>query len=254
VAEHSATVVEKIRVVMDAFGFDDAVLGISEMARRTGLPKTTVHRLAEQLVEHTFLERAGHRYQLGMRLFELGQLVPQRRRLRDTALPFLEDVYVATRDTVHLAIADGLHVLYVEKLSGHRGVDRPSRVAGRMPMHCTATGKAVLAHSAPDVFARLVSAPLDRLTPYTIVVPDVLAAELDRVRTNGFSVEREETRVGFASVAAPVFGRDGLILGALSVTGLDREIEPDRVAFAVVTAARGLSRELRRPDHRPALR
>jgi DNA-binding IclR family transcriptional regulator len=230
--------------LLGAFGPDDAEVGLSELARRAGLPKASAHRLAEQLTAEGLLERAGPRYRLGLRLFELGQLVPRRRLLREAALPFLEDVFIATRETVHLAVPDGMEVLYVERLSGHRSGDTPSRVAGRLPLHCTATGQAMLAHSPAEVFEALVARPLERRTPRTIVVPSVLAAELAQVRSRGWAYERDQTRLGYASVASPVFGPRDEVLGALSVTGPDRRIDPERIAPVVTTAARGLSRTL----------
>src|SRR6056297_1045875 len=98
----AASIVHRAAVVLDAFGAKRAVMGLSELSRRSGLPKPTVHRLAGQLVEVGFLERQGTSYRLGVRLFELGLRVPRSRVLRDAALPFLEDLYVTSRETVHL--------------------------------------------------------------------------------------------------------------------------------------------------------
>lgn len=240
-----SSVVGRIAVILDAFGADTPEMGLNELARATKLPKTTVHRLANELVIHGFLERSGTRYLLGTRLFEVGQRVPSRRLLREAALPFLEDVFVATNETVHLAVIDGLEVTYVERLAGHRSTSTPSTVAGHLPMHCTATGKALLAHSAPEFVERVLDAGLKRRTPFTIVVPSLLLAELAKIREGGAAVEREETRMGYLSVAAPVFDRSGCALAAISVTGPRDRLDPDRVVGAVRAAARGLTRVLR---------
>jgi len=239
-------------MVLGAFDVRHPSLGLSELARRAGLPKATVHRLAGQLVEHGFLERVDESYRLAVRLFELGQQVPRSRVLRDAALPFLEDLYVASRETVHLAAPDGRHVLYLEKLLGHSSGRTPSRVAGRMPLHSTATGKAILAHLPPAEVEAYLERPLERVTPRTVVVADVLRAELEQVRRTGWSVEREETVVGYASVAAAVLGAGERPIAALSVTGPQQRLDPERFGPAVRTAARALGRVLHGPEPRTA--
>lgn len=245
--DSTAGIVERTVSILDAFADGSAALGLSELSRRSGLPKPTVHRIAAQLVEQGLLERHGDRYQLGFRLFELGQLVPRSRVLREAALPFLEDLYVASRETVHLAVPDGRFVVYLDKIAGHRSGRTPSRIAGRMPMHSTATGKAILAHSTGPAVDDYVARPLERFTPYTIVVPGVLRTDLAAIRARGWAAEREETASGWTSVAAAVLDRDGMPLAALSVTGPVSRLDPDRYGPAVRTAARGLARSLGAP-------
>jgi DNA-binding IclR family transcriptional regulator len=239
-----ASIVARTAAVLDAFDRAHPSIGLSELARRAGLPKATTHRLAGQLVERGFMERVGDRYRLGVRLFELGQLVPRSRVLRDAALPFLEDLYVASRETIHLATKSGSEVLYIERIVGHASGSTPSEVAGRMPMHSTATGKAILAHLPAEEVDDYLSAPLPRVTRHTIVVPEVLRAELEHVRRTGWSIEREETVIGYVSVAAPVFDSAHHPLAALSVTGPSRRLDPERFGPVVRTAARGLTRLL----------
>lgn len=236
--------VGRAALLLSVFDSGHPSLGLSEIARRSTLPKATVHRLAGQLVHHGFLERDGDGYRLGVLLFELGQRVPRSRVLRDAALPFLEDLFVASRETVHLAVQVGTDVMYIDKLVGHSSGRTPSQVAGRLPLHCTATGKAILASLSEEELDEYLSRPLGRVTRHTIVVPDVLRADLRTVRGNGWAVEREETLIGFVSVAAPIFDRDERPLAALSVTAPGRRFDPDRFGPTVRTAARGLTRVL----------
>jgi DNA-binding IclR family transcriptional regulator len=245
VAAADLSMVARVAAVLGSFDRRHSLLGLSELSRQADLPKATVHRLAGQLVEHGFLERTGSRYRLGVRLFELGQLVPQSRVLRDAALPFLEDLFVASRETVHLAVPTGDHVMYIDKILGHSSGRTPSEVAGRLPLHCTATGKAIMAQLESSDVDDYLARPLQRVTRRTIVVPDVLRSELEEIRRTGWAVEREETLIGYVSVAAAVSDREGRPLAALSVTGPASRIEPDRFGPAVRTAARGLSRVLR---------
>jgi DNA-binding IclR family transcriptional regulator len=212
------SVLGKVRLILDAFGPDDEHLSLTEITRRSGVAKASVHRLAQELLQWGLLERRGSDYWLGMRLFEIGQRVPRQRILRDAVRPWMEDLYQATNETIHLAVLDGLEVLYLEKVSGHGQITRPSRVAGRMPLHCTATGKVLLAFGPQHVLDEVLSVPLERVTPYTVVAPGLLRQELSRARELGYALEQEQTREGFVSVAIPLVGAAGSTTGALSIT------------------------------------
>ena len=212
------SVLRKVQLILETFGPDDEHLSLTEIARRSGVAKASVHRLAQELVRWGVLERRGSDYWLGMRLFEIGQRVPRQRILRDAARPYMEDLYHATNETIHLAVLDGLEVLYLEKVSGHGQVTRPSRVAGRMPLYCTATGKILLAFGSRRLVDEVLAMPFERVTPYTVGAPGLLIQELTKARELGYAVEREQTRTGYLSVAIPLVGATGATMGALSVT------------------------------------
>ena len=204
----------KIDRIFGAFGVDEPTLNLSQLARRTGLAKSTLHRTVNALVASGMLEREDGQFQLGLRLFELGQLVPRQRALRDAALPFMEDLFEATHEIVHLGVPDGVEILYVEKIMGHCAVRSPSRVAGRMPLFCTAIGKAILAFSPPELLDQVITAGLTPLTPYTIVSPQVLRVSLAEVVRTGVAMDREEASLGLACTAAPIFGTRNRLVGA----------------------------------------
>ena len=239
-----SSVVGKIDCILSAFEPDDVSISLANLARRTGIAKSTLHRLVGSLVDAGILEREDGQLELGLRLFELGQLVPRQRTLRDAALPFMEDLFEATHETVHLAVLDGIEILYVEKIMGHRRVRSPSRVAGRMPLYCTAVGKAILAFSPPDLLDRVIEAGLPPRTPYTIVSPKLLRESVAEVARTGVAFDREESLLGLGCAAAPVFGPHHELVGALSVSGSTTRFEPDRMATAVKTASLSLSRVL----------
>jgi DNA-binding IclR family transcriptional regulator len=137
----------------------------------------------------------------------------------------------------------------LEKVSGHHQVRRPSRIAGRMPLHCTATGKAILAYSPRGLLLdAVVEVGLPRVTRNTMVTPQRLAADLERVRHRGYSVEQEETKLGYLSVAAPLFGGGGSLVAAISVTGPVIRSNVDRLAGVLVPAARTITKRLRETD------
>jgi IclR family transcriptional regulator, acetate operon repressor len=238
------SVLGRALTLLTAFRAGDEELSLAELHRRTGIAKPTIHRLLGELAEWTIVERTPHGFRLGMRLFELGQLVPSQHGLREAAAPFLTDLFEATHETVHLAVPDGTEVIYVQKLDGRRGPRVSSRVGGRMPAYCTGVGKALLAFGPPERFTDVLSVGMHRRTPRTIIAPGLLRAELETIRASGVALEREESTVGITCVAAPVHDSQGNVVAAISITGWANRLNPDRFAPAVRTAALGVSRTL----------
>jgi DNA-binding IclR family transcriptional regulator len=217
---------------------------LAQLCRASGIPKGTAHRLVAELVQWGLLERSGTHLRLGIRLFELGQLVAAQRTIADVAAPYLSELYQATASTVHLAVIDGVDVVYLQKFT--RPDDPPvgSRVGGRMPLHCTGVGKALLAFSPQSVTEAVIDAGLIRLTARTIVAPGILLQELDRTRARGFAVEREESSVGVACVAVPVLGSSGNAVAAISITSRPHRFSSTAMTAAARRAALGVSRAL----------
>jgi DNA-binding IclR family transcriptional regulator len=236
------SVLGKAQLIIEAFTAADDTLSLADLVRRTGVAKATVHRLAQELVDWGVLERAPGGYRLGLRLFEIGQRVPRQRVLREAALPYMEDLLLASQETIHFAIHDGLDVLYVEKIIAHRGLAEQSRVAGRLPLYCTATGKVILAFSGRRLFLDVVRNGLKPLTRHTITSPVRLEAQLERVRADRMAIESEETRLGYMSMAVPVFGP--MLVGALSVTAPTYRMNVRRLSDALRRAGTGISRTL----------
>lgn len=241
------SVLDRAFRLLDAFTPPRADLTLGELSTASGLPRSTAHRLAQQLTEHGALERSARGWRLGLRLFELGQLVPRQQRLRDLALAHMQDLYELTHETIQLAVLDGGEVLYVEILSGHRKVSTPSRRGGRMPVHCTALGKALLAFCSDGGVAAVEAAgPLERRTAYTITDASRLMSELHDVRRLAVAYDRQEASLGLRCVASPVLSPDGTARAALSVSLPAEDPRPfPEVAAAVRMAALALSRELR---------
>ncbi|MGY4713008.1 IclR family transcriptional regulator [Mycolicibacterium sp. CBM1] len=212
--------IDKAFSLLVAFGDDASTgLGVSELARRTSLSKSTAFRVLGMLERNAMVERVGKNYRLGSRLHELGRGVyaPGQDRLRDVLLPYLTELFEMTKQTVHLATLHGSDVLYLAKLYGHRTIAAPSRIGGRLPATCTAIGKVLLASDA-DAAAAALAGPLPRLTPRSIVDPGRMAQELTAIRRDGIATDVEESRLGVQCVAAPVLGRNGKPVAALSVS------------------------------------
>jgi DNA-binding IclR family transcriptional regulator len=230
--------------VIDAFGHGDWEVSLAELTRRTGLPKPTVFRIVNALVDWGALERVGSGYQLGVRLFMLGERVPREASLREMALPYLEDLYEATHENVNLGVLHGVDVLYLARVTGHRSSDVILRVGDTLPAHSTSSGKALLAHAPHDTVQQVLDAGLQRLTSRTVVLPGMFLKQLRTIAEQGYAVNDEETHTGVVSVAAPVFDKDGLAVAAISVTGRAGRVDPHRLAPAVRTATLGLGRRL----------
>ncbi|MEV5177708.1 IclR family transcriptional regulator [Streptomyces flaveolus] len=236
---------EKAVWLLDCFPPSGGPFRLTELAERAGLAKSTTSRLVASLLELGLLERGADGYHLGGKLFELGSLVPRRKDLREAALPFLQDLFEATRATVHLGVREGHEVVYVERIHGHDSLALPSRIGGSLPLTCTGVGKALLAFSPPELTDEVLSGPLPRLTRHSLTDPARLRTALEKTQASGLAYEEQEAAEGVGCVAAPVFGAGGNAVAALSVAVPRAGFHPARLAPAVRTAALGLSRTLR---------
>ena len=245
----SVSVLDRVTAVFDAFGEQEDGLGVSELARRANLPKSTVSRIAADLVAQRFLDRDGDKLYLGIRLFELAQTVEQPRRLRHVALPVMTELRDATTQSVNLAVLDGSDVVFVAIVRGEPATKPLARIGGRLPAHATALGKAILAYSPPDVAERVIQGGLEVRTQHTISEPSALLRELLDIRRLGVATEREECANDRACAASPILGHGGAPLAAISVAGSVSSVVPDRVAPAVRAAAATLSRRMVAGSH-----
>lgn len=201
--ETGRSVASRILAVFEAFEHGGPSLSLSRIAELSGLPISTAHRIVSELQAWGALSRdAQGRYQIGLRLWELGQNAG--RRLRETARPFLQDLFSLTGETAHLAVREGNEALYVDRIYGSKRVPRASRIGGRLPLHATAVGKVLLAYEEPWFREAYLAGALARLTAFTHVDADALADELAEIAARGYAVTGEEARVGACSIAVPV--------------------------------------------------
>jgi IclR family KDG regulon transcriptional repressor len=238
--------VDKAISLLTAFGAQSYTgLGVSELARRSGLSKSTAFRLLGMLERNGVVERIGSDYRLGQKLHELGTYVyaPDHDRVREVLTPFLADLYELTHETVHLAVLHGTDVVYINKLYGHRPVRSPSRLGGRVPAYCTGVGKVLLAYDA-EAADRTLAAPLRELTPRTVTDPERLRRHLAQIRRDGIAFDDEEVLPGLTCVAAPVMGPHGLPVAALSVAGATGRFDPRAHAAALRRVCYAASRAL----------
>ena len=233
---------DRAAAILAAFDGTHRELTLAALVARSGLPRSTAHRTADKMIKLGWLDKPRDRYRIGNRLFELSGLAPVRHELREAVLPFLQDLYTATRTTVQLGVLQGTQVLVVEKITGHRPMPMLSQVGGMIPAHCSGLGRAILAYSDAAVIGAVVEAGLVRRTPRTITSPTALRRELTAVPDRGLAVDREEGNIGVSCIAAPIFGPLGQVVAALSVTGPTSLVRVERSGPAVRLAAAAASR------------
>jgi DNA-binding IclR family transcriptional regulator len=243
------SVTSRALAVLDAFDAASPRLSLSEIAERSATPLTTAHRLLGELTEWgALVRRSDGRYEIGRKLWDLGLLAPVQLELRQVAAPFLLDVHTAIRDTVHLAVRDGLCALYVEAVAGRESVPVVSSVGSRLPLHATGVGKVLLAAAPPDVEAEVLRS-LTRITRYTVADPGRLRRELAEVRRRRYARTSEEMSPGAASLAVPVQvdrAAGPVVVAALGIVVPPHRRDLPRLVPVLEVAARGISRELAR--------
>lgn len=238
----AVSVTSRALKLLGAFDARNPRLTLSELARRSGLPLATAHRLLIELASWGAVTRQpSGEYVIGRRLWSIGLLAPLETGLREIASPFLHDLYGATLATVHLAVRDRTKVLYLDRLSGHSSVPVISDIGVRLPLHTTGVGKVLLAHAPVGVQAA-VFANLTLETPYSIVQPGVLRRQLARVLRDGYATTTEEMTLGACSIAVPICSEDNVI-AALGVV-VPNLRERVRLVAGMQVAAQGISRAL----------
>jgi IclR family KDG regulon transcriptional repressor len=207
--------------ILKEFTHEQPELGISELSVRLGLAKSTVFRLIKTLSENHLVEQNSRtqKYHLGIGAFELGFTVYHEMELRLIALPLLDKLMRTVRKAVHLGVYDQGGVVYLCKRipEDHQGTI--SRIGRRVPAHCTASGKILLAHQDEKEINRFLSGELKPYTNKTITSKEKLMEQLDEVRKKGYVVCNEELKEGITSIAIPVYNDLNEVIAAISVTG-----------------------------------
>lgn len=217
-AEAGVSVLERAARLLAAVSSDGTSALLTELAARAGLPLTTAHRIAAELVRLGQLDRSvDGRYSVGTWLWELGERAPAARLLREVAMPELVELHDRTAENAHLAVLAGRDVLYLAKASGPRSIPTLSRVGQRHPVHATGVGRAIAATRGEVWLGEYLTATLEQVTPFTITSPSRLRAELAATRDRGYAVTRQEMSLGNASLAIALRDRDGLPAAAIGV-------------------------------------
>ena len=242
--------VDRAVALLGAFGRGEWV-GLSALARRVGLPKSTAYRLLGMLERADIVQKRGALYALGMRLSEFGSRVPlcEDDALLELSVPHLVDLCGRAGETVHLAIPDRTDVFVAAKLHAPRAPTVPTSVGARLPAHCTALGKVLLAFSPREVLHRFLVRPRAIYTGRTLVEGRVIEAELARVREERIAYDREELLTGLGCTAVPVLGERGA-MAAISLSGRSSTVGRHRAQLAATAEAISAALATKRPAPR----
>ncbi|MFJ4175221.1 IclR family transcriptional regulator [Microbacterium sp. NPDC089696] len=242
--ETSTSSLSRALSLLDAFSVESPEFSIRELSRRSGVPRSTTHRLVDELIKWGALERGADGVRLGVKLFELGSRAPTQTTLREATTASLHALSEVCKLTANLAVRDGDRIVYLDKITSPALRVPHSRFGGRGYLHATALGKAILAYSSTEIVDDLLRDPLPRIAARTIVDPDRLRAEFATIRRTGVAYDVEESRTGLFCVSAPILDRRGQPLAALSVTGATAFAQAEKYAPAVLATARAVSRRL----------
>ena len=237
--------VDRAIEILKCFEPDDA-LGITEISRQTGLHKSTVFGLVNTLASNRLLEKepGGEKYRLGIELFRLGANV--RSGIRDIGAPHIRQLVEITGETVNLVMPDGSDVVYIEKKESPHSMRICTSIGQRMPMYCTAVGKAILAHMG-DIERDAVIRSMGELTPLTentIRTREELLDQLGKVKSRGYALDDEELEYGLVCVAVAIINKHGNPVAAISVSGPKQRMTQTKLSEvynALVTHAREIS-------------
>ncbi|HEX5859850.1 MAG TPA: IclR family transcriptional regulator [Microbacterium sp.] len=231
------SVLDRIIAVLEAVREAHGSTTITQIARATGIPKSTVSRLVADLVSQRYLARSDEGVGIGLRLFELGARTSIPRRLSAAALPVLAELFNATGEHLNVAVRDGRDMLSVISVRG-RLRPAPSRAGVRVPSATTALGKAVLAFTSDEAVLRGITTGLDRDARHT------LERELAGVRSSSVAIDRCETFPGVVGVASPILSAERRPVAAISVAGPVTDMDPIRMVPLVRRAALALTQRL----------
>jgi DNA-binding IclR family transcriptional regulator len=216
-------------------------LALNEIATRLSLAKSTVHALISTLKDFGYIEQSDFagKYRLGLRLFEVGQIVAQGWEVRAVAAPYITKLLEQLLETVHLAVIDKLEVLYIDKRESGRSLRIVSQVGMRLPAHCTGVGKVLMAYLSPEERAELINGKgLSRFTKNTLTDVKTLEDELTRIRMQGFAIDNEEIMDGLRCVAAPIRDQTGKVISAISLSGPVSRMEGEWFENAILSVTK----------------
>lgn len=240
----SKTVTARALAVLDTFDATHRRQSLGSIARRSGLPLTTVHRLVHELERHDALMRgADGDYEIGSKIWSLGILASVHSDLREVALPYMEDLRQLGNDVVQIAVLDGVRGLVVERLAGSRAMEVLSKPGTRLPLHATAVGKVLLAYGSDDLQDAVLNS-LDRYTDQTITDAARLREQVTQIRAQGYAMTKEELAQGSTSIAVPLRGRGSAVVASLGIIAPSGARDVKKLVPAMQITGAALSKKL----------
>jgi IclR family transcriptional regulator, KDG regulon repressor len=220
--------VERALRILDLFDEHATELKITEISERMGLNKSTVHSLLKTLQTHGYIRQNSEngKYELGMKLFERGNYVIHSLDIRHLAKKYLLDLSVKTGQTTHLVILDGKEGVYVDKVEGSMATIRYSRIGRRIPLHCSAVGKVLIAFRKQAELQKILSEYVyTKQTEYTISNEADFLRELEKVRQQEYAIDNQENEPGVRCIAVPIRNHENQVIAAISLSTLIARID-----------------------------
>lgn len=236
--------------ILDLFDEYETELKITDISERMQLHKSTVHSLLKTLQSRNYIEQniENGKYRLGMKLFERGNLVIRSLDIRTISKKYLIDLSVKTGNTVHLVILEGKEGIYIDKVEGSSATVLYSRIGRRIPVHCSAVGKALVANKDGGELEEILDGYVyKKQTPNTITDESTFISELEKVRENGYALDIEENEPGITCLAVPIWDHSGSVVAAMSMSQHTAGVDDDKMVHTVKMlkeAANKISKEL----------
>lgn len=237
--------VAKAMHLLEVLAQDRQPMTLTELSQQTGWPRSTVFGLLTTMREYGVVaQREDGRYALGLRLFEYGCCVSGSWNISNIARPYMARLCAETEASVVLSIYDNRHVVILDQAEGHGSFRIVLDLGARLPLYATSQGKLFLSAMSASAAAQALQGPMTLYTPHTITDPAAIAAELERIRQQGYAIEDGEYKIGLRSVSAPIYNVDGQLQYAISIIGMFRRVRSEEFQQAIelaVAAARSIS-------------
>jgi IclR family transcriptional regulator, KDG regulon repressor len=235
--------------ILELLAEEKCALGVTDIGKRLVLSKSNAHRILQTLVALGYVDSLDGRYSPTTKLGVLGTRLIERLDIRRVAMPELESLAAITQETVHLSILDQGYAIYIEKIDSPQPIQAYTRLGGRAPAWCVATGKSLLAFAPPEQLNALPE-PLPQLTSRSVANRSVLLEELSEIRRRGYALNVGEWREDVGGIGAPIRNVRGEVVAALGVSGPVTRLTPEFMetfAPAVMASAAAVSRQMGAP-------
>jgi DNA-binding IclR family transcriptional regulator len=229
--------VRRAIIVLKAFTDDTPEMGVTEVSRKVSLHKSTVYRLLSAFEGEGLIAKSAEtgKYRLGPELIVLGEQVLRHTDVHRVALPFLRELAERTGETIDLEVLSGGNVVTIEEIAGKHVVAAAGAIGMPWAAHATSTGKVLLAHQPPEKQRQILARSLKKFTPRTITDPKVLGRELLKVREQGYAISFGELEEHLIAIGLPIRSRNGDAIAAVSISGPDTRLTPDKMAGLIRT-------------------
>lgn len=234
-ADSAVQSIQRAVAILRSFTEAEPELGVMELSRRLGLHKSTVSRILATLQQEGIVSQnpASGKYRLGLGLISLAGVALGRLDARGVAQPYLNPLVEVSQETVNVTVLDGNECVNIERVASPKSIRYVGWIGRRTPLHCTASGKVLLAYMPPGERAALLPMPLVKYTEKTLVDMALLEASLAEVSRQGYAIVHEEFEDGFSAIAAPIYDHVGQVMATISISGPTFRLGPGQIELFI---------------------